>query len=495
MGIVIRQSSISAIFVYLGFLVGYVNVLWLFPSFLSTEEIGLINVLPSTALLLLPFAQLGLPNSLLKFYPELKKNEKGTAQLLGLLIIGVCLGLMVFGGIMVIFKQPIHTYFSTKSSLINDYFHVVIVLSIIFAFQALFEIYVRTLYKIIVLNFIKEVLTRLLKSVAVMLYFLEYITFSELANGLIVVYSIALISLLIYLAYLRKLSISFRFDLINTELIKKIINYSFFALLGSSGGAILLNIDQAMISSTLGLSQNGIYTTAFYIGVVIEMARRPISQITMPFVSEAFDKTDTSAIKKIYQQVSINQMIIGSLFFIGITCNLDNLYQLIPNNEVFILGKWVVVFIGLAKLVDMTFGINGEIIVMSDYYKFNVITVLFLALLTIFLNYMFIPIYGMNGAAFATLLSLVLFNLVKMVFISIKLHIIPFTLKNLTMIGIIACTFITGLYFPKLDNIVLDIAVRSIVISVFFGVLVYILKISVEVNNLLKMVMNKVLKA
>ena len=486
MGVVIKQSGISTIFTYLGVVIGYVNVLWLFPAYLSTEQIGLIRILPSAALLMLPLAQMGLSQSLIKFYPELKDKNNGIAQLIGLLMLGMLVGLIIFGIFFSVFLDPLSGLFLEKSELIVDYLHVIICLVVIFSFQLLFESYTRTLLKIVIPNLIKEVLIRVLTSIAVAFYFLDYISFDQLANGLIIIYSIALISLLGYIFYLGKLKISFQFDVIDSKVLKKIANYSVFTILGSGGTYILLNIDQIMITSMLGLSENGIYTTAFYVAVVIEMVRRPISQMSQPLISDSFKKNDIVAIQKIYKQASINQMLIGALFFIGIVCNLDNLYDLMPNGAVFEMGKSVIIIIGIAKLIDMTFGLNGEIIVMSNYYRFNVVTVLFLAVVTILFNYILIPIYEIDGAAIATLISLVCYNIIKMVFIKVKLNIMPFTKQNLILLVVTLFFLYFGLHLPKIENNTLDILFRSPIITILYVGVVYFLKISKEVNALIE---------
>jgi O-antigen/teichoic acid export membrane protein len=486
LGVVIRQSSISTVFTYIGVAIGYVNALWLFPAYLSTEQIGLIRILPAAAFLMLPLAQLGLSQSLVKFYPDLIDKKNGIAQLIGLLILGIIAGLMMFGVAFFLFHESIGETFLAKSKLILDYIHVIVCLVIIFSFQLLFEVYTRTLFKIVIPNLIKEVLIRVMTSIAVTLHFLDFITFSQLANGLIVIYLIALIVLLVYIKYLNALKVSFQFNAIDKVLFKKIANYSLFALLGSGGTYVLLNIDQIMITSMLGLSENGIYTTAFYIAVVIEMARRPISQISQPLISNSFKQNDITAIEKIYKQVSINQMIIGGLFYIGIVSNLDNLYALMPNSESFEIGKWVMIIVGAGKLIDMTFGINGEVIIMSNFYRFNVVTVILLALITIFFNYLLIPLYGMTGAAIATLLSMIIYNLIKMIFIKVKLKIVPFTWNNLIMLGIIMLILALGIYIPKIENTILDILIRSSVITFSFGTIVYLLRVSQEVNELTK---------
>mgnify|MGYP004150682039 CR=1 FL=1 len=59
-------------------------------------------------------------------------------------------------------------------------------------------------------------------------------------------------------------------------------------IISGFGNIIILNIDILMVSALLGLSNTGIYTTAFYIGIIIEMPRRAISQISLPIISNHF---------------------------------------------------------------------------------------------------------------------------------------------------------------------------------------------------------------
>jgi O-antigen/teichoic acid export membrane protein len=57
--------------------------------------------------------------------------------------------------------------------------------------------------------------------------------------------------------------------------------------------------------------------------------------------------------------------------------------------------------------------------------------VLFWCFLTVGLNMIFIPIYGILGSAFATLLSITLYSLAKLMFVVKRLHLFPFTKQTL----------------------------------------------------------------
>jgi Na+-driven multidrug efflux pump len=87
--------------------------------------------------------------------------------------------------------------------------------------------------------------------------------------------------------------------------------------------------------------------------------------------------------------------------------------------------------LGLAILIDLATGFNGNIISLSAYYKFNIVIMVFLATLTILLNYYFIfhTHWGIVGVALATAVSLSLYNIVKIIFNFIKFKIHPLSIK------------------------------------------------------------------
>lgn len=484
MGVVIKQSGISSVFTYLGTIIGFANTVILFPAFLTTEEIGLIRAIPSAALMIMPLAQLGLGRTLLKFAPEANRSENGLAQLTGFILIWLLCGFVLTGIVTSTFKEGVFSLFAEKAPRFNDYLQVTIILILVQSLLTFFESYSKVFLKIIVLNIVREILIKLMMGIAVSLYFLKYVSFDHLIWGLILIYGIAVLCLIVYLIYLGKLKVSFRRSTLKSDMVKRIVNYSFYGLLGSGGGQIILYVDQVMVSSMLGLSENGVYTTAFFFAVMIELSRRALGQITTPIVSQLFEKNDLTGVKKIYQQVSINQMVIGMLFFCGIVCNMESVYLLMPNGDEFRLGYAVVIIIGVAKLIDMAFSINSEIITMSDHYKFNVTSMLILAGLMIYLNYILIPVFGIKGAALATLISLIIYNLVKMIFLKVKMGFYPFIPKTALLLLLGVLVFALGINIPRWNNPILDLLIRSGMITVCYCLPVYFLKISTEVNAL-----------
>lgn len=482
MGIVIKQSIRSSIIAYLGVAIGYVNVLWLYPYFLSTEQVGLFRLIQSSAYLLATFGQIGLGQSLVKFFPEQKENK----GFLSSLLIGGVLGFILLSVLALVFRESIVSYFSKESALFVDYFQVTLLVSfLIIQFQIL-EAFSRSLLRIVIPNLLRDIGLRVLTTLALILYGFEFISFQSLIYSLLAVYGLVFVGLAVHLRIQGHLPLKVSFAFLKKGVWKRILTFGLYSLIGAGGTQIILQIDSIMISGALGLEATGVYTIAFFIGVVIEMPKRAITQISSALLAQAFNKGDMVAVKKLYQQTSINQMIIGSLLLIGIWANLDSIYSFIPNNEAYLKGFNVVLFIALGKLSDMAFGTNGEIIVMSKYYRFNVLAVSFLAVLTIVLNLILIPKYGIEGAAVASFISMLIFNILKFGFVWSKFKIQPFTLSTTKFILIAGLTLVINYALPKLDNLYLDLLIRSSMISAVLIGSTYILKISIELNQVLE---------
>jgi len=182
---------------------------------------------------------------------------------------------------------------------------------------------------------------------------------------------------------------------------------------------------------------------------------------------------------------------IGVIFLVIILINLDNIYNIIPNTEKFISGKNVVYIIGISKLIIMSFSYNSELISLSKYYRFTVITILSLALLTIFLNLLLIPLYGMEGAALASLISITIFNIIKFLYIKIKMRISPFSINTLKIILIGIFIYYFSSFIPQFENNLLDIILKSTITVSFYIIIIYSLRVSPALNEIIKKFIGK----
>jgi O-antigen/teichoic acid export membrane protein len=137
------------------------------------------------------------------------------------------------------------------------------------------------------------------------------------------------------------------------------------------------------------------------------------------------------------------------------------------------------------RLVDMLFGVNGQIINISKLYRFDTYSSLSLAVFTIVTNYIFIPIYGIEGAAAATAISIVLFNIIRFFYVYSKLKIQPFDWNILKITLILLLALLVGETLPDLSNVFLDTIYRSVLISLVMASLIYFFKVSEDINRLI----------
>ena len=104
--------------------------------------------------------------------------------------------------------------------------------------------------------------------------------------------------------------------------------------------------------------------------------------------------------------------------------------------------------------------------------------------------------FGTNGLAFATLITIVVFNSIKLIFVKNKFSMTPFTDKSWRMFFILIILFFSFYFWnfslPSIEisnrdiSPIFNIALKSILIAVLFLFLVIKLSISEQINGLFK---------
>ena len=76
MGIVLNQSLKNTIITYIGFGIGGISTIFLFPYILGKTFYGLSNYILSCANVIMPLFAIGMQNTLVKFYSQCKTEEE-----------------------------------------------------------------------------------------------------------------------------------------------------------------------------------------------------------------------------------------------------------------------------------------------------------------------------------------------------------------------------------------------------------------------------------
>jgi O-antigen/teichoic acid export membrane protein len=184
--------------------------------------------------------------------------------------------------------------------------------------------------------------------------------------------------------------------------------------------------------------------------------------------------------------------VVGGLILIGILVNINQLYLMLPPE--YSQGLFVVFTIGLSKYFDLILGNNNAIIFNSKYYRTVLILGLFLVVLIVLLNMYFIPNFGLNGAALATLIAITLYSVVKLLFVVLKMKLFPFTIKTVLSLVIVIVSFFVFYYWDFNFHPFINIVLKSILVTVFYVVLSFYFKISSDINFVITSFFKKVFK-
>ena len=483
MGIVIRQSLLSSAASYLGVAIGFVNAVILMPKFMTPDQIGLFRTLLSAALLLSNFGRFGVNSGLVRFKSLLKHPQTELKSLYGLGILIVFLSTLFFLIILIIFRSSWSDFYAEKSPQINDYFILLIVLTlelIVFQFlQTLASVH----KNIFTANLLKDLVYKCLNMGGILLFATSVISFHTFI--ILHVYFYIILITLLFFESLYKYKIKISFKPLTPQITRELIYYCGTLFISGLGLSFLNLADQQLVSRYLGLETSGIYMTAIFMVMVIEMPRRFVGEISAPIISEAFGSGNLTIINEHYRKASINLFLLGGLIYVLIIINLDNIYAIMPKGQIYEAGRNVVILVGLAKLINLLFSLNDGIISMSKYYRFNMLLTLFLGLLMIGSDIILIPKYGLIGAAAALLGVLTLHGLSKLILLKMTYNFFPFTTKTILAALTILGLLLINHFIPLLINPFVDMMVRSGLILVIFSFLTYKLKLSFEINQMI----------
>jgi len=172
--------------------------------------------------------------------------------------------------------------------------------------------------------------------------------------------------------------------------------------------------------------------------------------------------------------------------------NINQLYDMLPKE--YAGGIWIVFIIGISKYFDLILGNNNAIIFNSKYYRMVLFLGLMLVFFTIVLNAIFIPLYGITGSAIATLLSITIYSVAKLMFVVKRMHLYPFTIQTVYSIAITAFLFVLFYFWEFPFHPMIGIVLKSFLVSISYLYLNYRFAISKEINQIITKYVVKIIK-
>lgn len=480
MGIVLKQSFINTLILFLGFAIGGLNVLFLYTHFLHEDYYGLLTFLLSSANIILPLLVFGMQHTIVKFFSSYKTKEQQdqfltTSLFLPLLII-IPLGLLAS-----LVYENIADWLSNKNAIIKPYTHLIFLVAIFMGYFEVFYSWSKVQLQSVYGNFIKELFARISASILLFLVYLEKITEHQFIYAIVIVYGIRMLIMMVYAFSIYRP----KFILRMPENFKDVLSYSFYIILAGSAAGILLEIDKFMIPQLEQIAKVAYYSVGIYIASVIAIPSRAMQQIINPITAKELNANNLVEVNNLYKKSSINLLIAGGLLFLLINLNVKDLYEIINKPE-FSVGVLIVLMVSVSELVKLALGTNGAILANSKYYKAFFYFSVAMALSVIVLNRWLIGIFGIDGAALATLLVVLVYSVIKIFYVQQKLKMQPFSGNTIKVLLLIIVLFFAFYFWNFSFHPVLNILLKTLLISFIYLFLIAKLKVSDDILEVLK---------
>ena len=484
MGIVLNQSLKNTIITYVGFAIGGINTIYFYPFFLGATYYALANYILSSANVIMPIFAIGMQNTLVKFYSQYNTNEERSRFLSFTVLFPLVIIIPMYFIGFYYFDEIIY-FLSKKNSIVKNYIWLIPFIGLCMAYFEIFYAWLRVHMHSVFGNFIKEVGLRLFSSILIIGVYYKIITVEGFVYATALVYFLALLVTMFYAFKIQKPVFQFTIP----DNVKDVLVYTFYIILSGSVANLLLDGDKMILNQYMNIENIAYYSVATYIALVISVPSRAMHQIVYPITAKLMHEDKHDEMNILYKKTSINLQIVGGFVMLGIFVNINQLYELVPVE--YKGGIPVVFMIGLSKYFDLILGNNNAIIFNTKYYRAVLFLGVLLVVLTIALNMVFIPIYGIIGSAFATLLSITLYSLAKLLFVVKRLDLYPFTKQ--TLYSLLLTTFLFLLFyfwsFPFYP--IVSIVLKSILITIAYVYLNYRFKISPEINQVIDTVLAK----
>jgi O-antigen/teichoic acid export membrane protein len=481
MGVIKRQTIKGSIYSYLGVALGFLYTI-LSIKLLSSEQIGLTAILVAVSALYSQFSTLGFTKVIERLFPYFRDKDHNHN---GFVFLTLAVGMAGFAISLITFfvlKPYIIESNQAKSPLLVQYIWYLIPLIFFRMFSVMLDTYNKMLFDATTGSILSDFVYRIGTLGLLGAFFLKWINFSQFVFGFVFFLSLPAIYLLGLFIYRKQFNVQPKLDFIKPPLRKEMISLSLFGMIGGLSAVALKQIDTVMLNSYTDLAMTGKYSILFYFSTVILIPSVALGKISSTIIADAWKNKDMETIADIYYKSSINQLFASLLLFILVAANLQNIIHLLGSG--YIGTEWVIILISLSSLIVSSTGSSVQIIGTSHKYKIQTYSLGVLVVLVVIFYMIFIPLWGMNGAALGSLLSVAGASLLRVFYLQRNMKLFPYKLTHLKCVAIGLLAFAVAKIIPVMDNFLIDLIVRCSAISVVFIGLCYLFNISGDLNQI-----------
>ncbi|WP_417444262.1 lipopolysaccharide biosynthesis protein [Joostella sp.] len=386
-------------------------------SYLSPEDYGVVDIFYNTSLIITPIIGLSIVQSIGRYYFEKIDLPKFITTIFFILIVT---GLLI--SIISLFFNFLFNAYLLKHDIPPYLIFLAFIYTLFTQIGEILLVLWRVSYKTMNYGLFRLSKTALDLGISILLIVQINMGWEgRIFSQLFVAVLFAIIA--IVLLYKKKYLIGF---IIDEEYRNEALSFSIPLVFHSLGGYIISFSDRFFILLMLGISDVGIYSVAYQIGMIISLIQNSFNQAWVPFF---FKKLKDGNSKDKYQIVKITYFYCVILILISII-----IYFIVPVIYKYFIGEAYTSGSAIVTWVLLGYLFNGMYKMMGNYLFFlkktRVIATITLVagIINMCLNYYLISLYGIVGAAQATAITF-LFHFIFITYYSVKKYEMPWNLK------------------------------------------------------------------
>lgn len=454
----------------------------------TPDEIGVLATIFTLSLIVNIFIVFGSNSGILKHYVTFKSKYQKTGFILFTSLLPAII-MTIAALLFYIFKDFILSKFDDP--LLSKYYNYIYVLFVFNYITTNMDMIFRAESLSKISNIINNFLNKLLTAIFLILVFL--MMKGEFKFFFIVSMFLPGVQGLIFIfIYSKKVGfVKPNLDFVTNDYRKKYYTFTSFMFLSQAGNRFTEWIDKVFIGYYLNMSMVGIYTIVISFVNLVKLISRAINLSAGQQITRAWNENDTNKLQRHYTELANLPLSLGLIVLLFLVTWGKKV--LLIFDETYVQGYYAMIILTVGALIELGTSCGGNILKYSKKYKFDLYIQFFLLTLAITTNIIFIPRWGINGAAFATAITIALYNLLKLALVYVFFKMQPYTLDTIKIILqyiVIQTLFIK--FIPDYDgyNLISLFFIAIITGSIYILIGAYIFRIK-ELKDLVSVFINK----
>ncbi len=400
MGIIARQSTFNAIWIYVGIAIGYLNAGHLFPKFLGVPEYGMTRLILSWSSFALLVVAPAFPAAMLRYMPRLTKDQQ-VSLLSAFMSYSLVVGLLLSVA-LAIAGPGVWRRYDDGTGIFVQFGFLILPYTIALAYMSLWDAYLRLELRSVIATFWTEVGARLPNTLIILAYMMDWIDLSTFFYAYALAPLVPVAGMWMMVKQRPRWQVRWWKE-IPWRKWKEIVVYTAYSAFTGVPSLLYRHVDMILVGKLLSLAKAGIYGLTILFSVLVESPFRAMGAIYAPLMSYHMANRCYQDARILFMQAVRGAFLMDALIALGLLVNIPWILSWIKPAysevyPVFTVLMWVPLIRALYLPLNVVFSY-------SPYYRWllwvNVVGIIFNIMLDIWM----IPRWGLRGAAVASVMA------------------------------------------------------------------------------------------